>query len=532
MSNDNFFGRQECLKILEKRVSGLKEGYRQNIAIIGDEQVGKTSLVFKFLSKFYDPRIIPAYLEVRPEPAASFIRRSINTLLYSFLSSNGSAVNEDLNSLTEKSLRYIPKSIEKVKAILQSLEKRGTKKDRLFTELFSLPESIHQESGKSFVIILDEFHNLEHIGIKYLYEQWSKLLLSQKNTMFIIVSSMKFKTKMLLSKELSLLFGNFEVLAIEPFDIKTSGEYLSQKIGPLDSAPGLKDFIVHFTGGCPLYLEIISRAVKQSGQDELPQIIESLIFDSCGILNQRFSNYIKRFTDLSHNNDCISILYLISNGRNRIKDIAHILHKQQSRLSLRINHLVELDTITRSGDFLRINDRLFSLWIKFAYQEKLHPLSFGAKKQNSLFRDYIKERLEEFRINAQKPLIQQITELLYLFEDEVIQVEAKRIRLSHFKEIKPLEFKNNSLRNGILGRSNDSLWIMGVKRDLLTEEDVAVFAKECKRYRHKLQRKIIVTLRDIDSNTRLRALEEKIWTWDTDRLNQILDLFSRPCVIT
>ena len=33
----------------------------------------------------------------------------------------------------------------------------------------------------------------------------------------VIVSSMKFKTKTILAKHLSLLFGNFETVAVDPF---------------------------------------------------------------------------------------------------------------------------------------------------------------------------------------------------------------------------------------------------------------------------------------------------------------------------
>ena len=72
---------------------------------------------------------------------------------------------------------------------------------------------------------------------------------------------------------------------------------------------------------------------------------------------------------------------------------------------------------------------------------------------------------------------------------------------------------------------------MAIKSDALTEQDIAEFAKECKRYHHKSQRKIMVTLKEVDPNARLRALEEKIWTWDLNSLNQILDLFSKPRVI-
>ena len=83
----------------------------------------------------------------------------------------------------------------------------------------------------------------------------------------------------------------------------------------------------------------------------------------------------------------------------------------------------------------------------------------------------------------------------------------------------------------MLGRSSDALWIMAIKSDALTEQDITDFSQECKRYHHKSPRKIMFTLKDVDPNARLRALEEKIWTWDLNSLNQILDLFSKHRVI-
>jgi hypothetical protein len=235
--------------------------------------------------------------------------------------------------------------------------------------------------------------------------------------------------------------------------------------------------------------------------------------------------------DLPSSGEYISILYLIASGRNKIRDIAHILRKTKKELTLRINRLIELDTITRSADFLKINDRVFGFWIKSVYQEKLHSLTFDLKDQKAKFRYNIEDMVEEFFLNARKPIIDRILEVLQLFENEMVQMERKKIRLNHFREIRPLEFNYKNLRDGLICRSNDSLWIMAFKRDMLTEEDITDFAKECKKYRHKPQRKIIVALQDIDMNTRLRALEEKIWTWDISNLNLILDLYSKPWVI-
>jgi len=529
MIKDNFFDRKQYLDILEKRIGGLRYGYRQNLAIIGDELVGKTSIIFKFLNKFYDNHIIILYLEIKPESLNSFAKRFIGVLLYNFLINSAIPLEENLDFLIKKSGKFIPKTTEKIRFILGALDRRV--KNNIFTELLSLCEIFNNETGKLCVVILDEFQHLENLGIKNLYREWSKLLILQKNTMYIIISSMKFKTKTTLSKNLSLLFGNFELILVEPFDTKTSEEYLRHKLHGLNINTGLKNFIVHFTGGYPFYLEVISDALLNSNPTNLIDILENLLFLPSGILNQRFSNYLKCFLGSPYSNDYISILYLISSGHNKLKDTAHILHKTIKELIQRITHLLELDVVTRSGDFLKINDRVFGFWLRFVYQGKLHSLTFDAKSQKSLFRENIEGLIQEFLFNAQKPMIERMTELLRLFEDEVIQIEKKRLRLTHFREIKPVEFNQRSLKEGLIGRSHDSLWIMAFKYDALTEDDIAEFAKECKKYRHKLQKKIIVAFQDIEANARLRALEEKVLTWDVNNVNQILDLFSKPRVI-
>ena len=318
MIKESFFDRKSYLEILEKRANGLLEGYHQNLAIIGDELVGKTSIIYKFLDKFYDNRIVMLYLEIRPESLLSFVRRFIGVLLFNFLSNSGMPLKEDLEYLIKKSESYIPKTIEKIKLILAAADMRKT--SNIYTELLSLCETLHQETGKFVVVIFDEFHNLENTGIKNLYRDWSKLLITQKSTMYIIISSMKFKAKSILAKNLSLLFGNFEVINVEPFDIKTSEEYLKEKLCGLNINASIKDFLVHFTGGYPLYLEVIAEAMLGAAESELTDLLENLLFDASGILNQRFSNYIKRFLDSGYSNDYLTILYLISSGRNKIKN--------------------------------------------------------------------------------------------------------------------------------------------------------------------------------------------------------------------
>ncbi|MCX5710686.1 MAG: ATP-binding protein [Candidatus Omnitrophica bacterium] len=441
MIKESFFDRINYLELLEKRIKHLKDGYRQNVAITGDEMVGKTSIIFKLLNKFSDTAIIMIYLEVRPESANAFIKRFIGSLLYNFLSNSGIPIREDLDFLILKSRRYIPRTVEKIEAILAAVEKR--KKGNNFSELLSLCDSIYSETGKSCVVIFDEFHHIESLGFDNLYRDWSRLLITQKNTLYIIISSARFKASSILSKNLALLFGNFEVINVEPFDTRSSEMYLEQRLSGIKIDKGLKNFIVNFTGGFPFYLEIICEALTKPTQEHLADILENMLFANSGALNQKFSSYIKRYLERPFGNDFISILHMIANGRNKIKDIAHILKKTRKDLAMRINHLLETDAINKNGDFLRINDRVFSFWLKFVYQEKSQSLTFNAENQKAKFRNNIEDMIEDFLMNAQKPLTQRLSEVLRLFEDESLQVERKKVRLNQFREIKQLEFSGS-----------------------------------------------------------------------------------------
>src|SRR3990167_4337834 len=83
---DDFFGRQEIIDLLVKRASALKSGYRQNVAIIGHQQLGKTSVLRQFLHVFHDPQILPIYVEIKFQALDYFIDQFARALLYQYLS--------------------------------------------------------------------------------------------------------------------------------------------------------------------------------------------------------------------------------------------------------------------------------------------------------------------------------------------------------------------------------------------------------------------------------------------------------------
>lgn len=539
MNKTDFWGRESCLKVLKKRVQALKEGYRQNIAIIGDKDIGKTSIILNFLNSFSDPLILPLYLELRPEfTTEQFVRKFIGVLLYNFLENSDISRNENLDYLISKANSFIPKTTNEIKEILNSLKRKGRTRGRenIFVQLLTLCDILNSETQKRCVIIFDEFHYLGSVGINRIYKQFSKMLMIQKNVLYIILSSARFRAKKILSSHLDLLFGNFEVIEIQPFDLKTTKEFLMNRLGHLQIQSCLVDFLIHFTGGLPLYLKIfadsLSSIAEPISKEKLAEIIQDLIFVESGILNQRFNNYLGLLQNFKVASDYQALLYLIAEGQNRVKEIAAKLHKPRAQILSRLNTLLEYDIISKSGDFFLINDRVFGFWLKFVHREKSASLTFDTEEQKRNFRTTIEDKIDQFISANQKSVLERAMELLQHFENTSIQLRTKRIRLAHFQEVKTLNFTRCRLNEGLLGRSKQSLWIMAIKPGDLTEEDIVDFSKQCHRLRYaKPQKKIIITSSDIDTTVRLKAMEEKILTWNLEDLNLILDLYNEPRVV-
>ena len=541
MDKPDFFDRAIYLETLEKRVKAIKEGYRQNIAIIGDRDIGKSLLILHFLNHFNDPMILPLYLELRPEyTQEQFVRKFIGVLLYNFLENSNIERNEDINLLISKTDRFIPRTVEAIRIILNSLKRKKKNKNRfrenIFVQLLSLCDILNSETEKRLLVIFDEFQHLATLGVGQIYKQFAKMLMIQKNVMYVILSSAKFKAKRILSSHLALLFGNFEKIEMEPFDLKTSEKFLNNRLGHLQIEKSLVDFLIHFTGGCPLYLKIITDSLLRVSipitKEKLAEIIQDLLFVESGILNQRFNNYLGLLANFKLAQDYQALLYLIADGQNKLRDISTSLHKPKIQIISRLNLLLEYDIISKSGDFFAICDRVFSFWLRFVYREKSASLTFNTEEQKKNFRIKIEEQIDQFIFANRRSVLEITMDLLRLFENELVQMRAKKIRLVHFQEVKPFTFIRSRLNEGILGRSKDILWIMAIKSSALTEEDITDFTKQCQRLHYtKPQRKVIITNYNVGTNVRLKAMEEKVLTWNLDDLNLILDLYNKPRII-
>jgi len=537
---EQFIGREDVIKLVSKRLSDLREGYRQNIAIIGNELTGKSWIIKSIFDNFSDSQIIPLYFDLSQPTINIFIHRFFSTLLFSFLKTKNVVLpKENLARLIEESKPFIPKTISKIQNISS-----GITRDKIdtatFREVISLPESISQETRQKVVVIFDEFQNLDSLKIRSVFQELGKKIMTQKEIMYLVSSSSKTKAKKIIQDELSLLFGNFEIIELDNFDTKTSNILIKNRLKNILMSQDMSNFLINFTAGHPFYLDKITQYIHQKSILMESNIVtpfvficslEDIMFDNWGVLNLRFQNYIDLLT--KNKSDTLNILLLIAQGKNRIKDLSNMLHKTYRDINQKLSRLIEAKIVSRSGSFYNIEDRVFNFWLNFVYLEKLNNLSQNYDDQVISFRKKIEQSLIEFIEMSKKDIEQRLYELFILFSNDSVQLGRNKISLSRFKEVKPLNFDGRYIKRGFFCQSDEECWLIGFKKGDITEDAVSEFIRESRNVQNKNKslRRLIIGLDKTEINARLLAKEEKINTWDIDLLNSLLDIYGRPRLI-
>src|SRR3989338_2857093 len=103
---NNFFARKSILDLLKRRVIDLKEGYRQNIAFLGDRFIGKSSLLHKFIFDLDDEAIIPIYLDLDHKNLQYFFSKFVGTILYNFSKTKRLTPHTDIHLLMESTKKF------------------------------------------------------------------------------------------------------------------------------------------------------------------------------------------------------------------------------------------------------------------------------------------------------------------------------------------------------------------------------------------------------------------------------------------
>ncbi len=536
----NFFGRTYYLDLLKKRVVDLKDGYRQNIAFLGNQYVGKSTILHSFLSNLDDEAILPVYLDLENKDFDYFFSKFTGSLLYNFSKNARLPLYDDLNFLLESTKQSIPHTVDVIKRVRVDFLK-GKFLD-CFSGLLTLPEIFTNETGKFCILIFDEFQNLEEFAIPNVFQYLGKKIMTQKRCFYIMSSSYPGMAKKILAEKLSLLFGNFEIVNVEAFDLKSSQQFIACNLKDQRIGVQLQSFLTDFTGGHPLYLNLICRelislsAIHKQNEIYMPllsQAVENTIFDRWGVISRHFELIINDLCNGKGNRIISSILMSISNGKHKIDELLSDVGVKKLQMTQKINRLLELGITVKNGNFYYFKDKLFKYWIKYIYQKRLKDVELAPDKQERQFKEEFNACVEGFKVTSRKDFASRIVELLRCFDNEAFDLNGRKYKLPLFREITPFKLKNeNSMYVDVIKASTPgAVWFIVTKKENFNENDVNIILEESKKMKQKPTRCVIVSLTCIDEHTRVKALQERFWIWDEKELNTLLTLFDKPCIL-
>lgn len=536
---NNFFGREEIVELLAKRAKALKSGYRQNIAIIGHQQLGKTSILRHFLHTFNDPDVLSIYVEIKLQALDYFVEQFIRSLLYQCLDSHeGITPNDSLAKLSLAANSKIPETVRRINEIISLLKHRHA--EEAYSCLFELTSSIKKETGKNCIVILDEFHRLGEFGVRNAFSDFGKRIMVQKETMYLISSSSFSASKKILAEKLSLLFGNFERIYLEPFNFSTSFAFIQSKLSPLKISEALQYFLVTFTDGQPFFLETIVTRVREAAlanhEDEISistitQALQKLLFESQGVLNQYFVNLMHPWAKAQNRGSHILILTELAKGRNKLKDIAAAINRSQRETAKQLSDLLENELILKTGVFYRFHNKIFKFWLREVYEKReLSLLGVVAKAED--FRGRMEEAIRESDELRKLDVSERISALFGSFQNDLVEFGEKKRLLPHFTEIlneAPVSGQPTTSRR-VIAKGHGRCWVCKIVEERATEKEVLDLLRD-PTDKQKTSTKVLITLNGLDDTAMLLAKEKKIFTLGLSPLNLLMDLYGRQSIV-
>lgn len=536
---DRFCGRKEVLDLLKRRVLDLKEGYRQNVALLGERYVGKTLLMQKFLADLDDHATVPVFLDVENKDLFTLYQKMAASLLYHYAKGRRLTLFEDLRLLTESLQHLLPHTVRLIKKIHALLV--HDKQDEAYRELISLPQVFAREADKFCVLFFDEFDTLDAYAIPDVFQDLGKKIMTQKRCLYVVASSRPSVARKILSEKLSLLFGNFEVVLVEPMDSKTCREFIDYQLSGIKIKDPLRNFLIDFSGGYPLYLTLICQELRTlcavHSQDEiysplLLQGVENVLFQPWGALSRHFGILMEWACQGRGNAMVPRLLSALSNRKYKIQELAQHLEIKQNVVSQKLKYFLEHGLVLRNGGFYFLKDKLFRFWIKYVYQKELAVSFDDGSRLNDLFRKELGDSIEHFYTDIHKDLPSRIIELLHCFENESFLINGRRYHLPAFREVMSRRWQMSSGESCdvISASSEDGDWIIVLKPDQIYENDINELLLESKKLGTKPCRCVLISLSEMDESARLKALQERMWIWNEGELNALLNLYDKPYV--
>jgi len=530
VQGNGFFDRQTNLDLMKKRVNGLTKGYRQNVALVGPELIGKSSLLLQLVHELGgDEKIFPIYFEVRDEDLHRFCKRFTAAILYYYFRQEGE-ITEDV---FEKANEKFPRTTERILRIEKLFGKKS--RDQILSSIFDLLPILCEEGGRLCIMILDEFQELGSLNARNPFAILGEKIMAQKEVMYIVASSKVRRANEILSNELALLFGSFEVDKLGPFSVDKGLQFIGKKLDGILMDRACAKFLVSMTNGHPFYLDSFCRAlrnvanersIKEVRRNVVAEVVSREVFNSRSIVYQCMDGFLNHSLN-NHVSQGLEILLAIANGNKKSSQIARIISRSTAQTVRKLEKLVSSGVIMKRGRVYDFCDPLLKWWIKSVYcrrKEAFEPVVEGDGEFD--LQGQIEELIALHIVQEKIGPGERLRRLFSLFRNEVVEIEGKMLKLPKFNNICSRVVRGQDLP--VVACVGKTYWVGDFSKTVVSDRQVRAFLDKLSGFRGKIGRKLLVCLAGIDADAKLLAKEESICLWDLGDLNFVLELYDQP----
>ncbi|MFH1504653.1 MAG: type II secretion system F family protein, partial [Candidatus Omnitrophota bacterium] len=235
------------LEVLEKRIKAFSQGYRQNLALLGDDAQETSYLLENYLLSAKPKDIACLHTTTAYAEKEDFFKIIALSLLRDYLNQNNT-----LDNLINLAGDRLKSTSDFIKNCLKE-EKFS------FLNTLEVINKFINETGRRCMLIIEEFLRLEDIFGKEFYQDFSKFIILQKSCMTVLTASRPTEAQKVLSDKLNLLFGNFENVFLSETTSLNSFAYLKNRLEPVSPSSFFLSFFVDNIGTNSVYYDLLAK---------------------------------------------------------------------------------------------------------------------------------------------------------------------------------------------------------------------------------------------------------------------------------
>lgn len=522
------FGRAELLDRLLRRAVGLTAGYRQNLALLGPPGIGKSTILQRAadLLKRHPP-LLPVVLHVRDgSTMAEFVEQFGSTLLHRYWMDQRPA---DAGTLSFEALArlcqpYLPKTTALL-AQAQARARRG--RTAALTALFEAPGQLRRESGRLCVILLDEFHRLSAWGAGTSYAALSRQVVVQQDTMYILASSAVPEARRILQERLAVLFGHFEVIPVEPFDLATSVRFLTEHAGLTELGLPTAIALADLAEGDPSVLDHMAKVLpagRPATADDVVSALTALLFRPAGALALGCHALLGRLPT-ARRPAVLPVLLAVAQGHHRIGAVSAATGRTTADVTRAIRMLAEHGLVVRRGVFCCVGRRLFRLWLEAVYRLQQGPVHVELPVAEQAFAETVRRWLQQATARAPQQVLETTAEMVRRFQNDLVELHGRRVRLPKL-DVHTLLMPGAP--RAVVGQREAIRWLCVPYPTLVREADAVALLQALRHAAKPWTRRLVIALEGLEVNAKLLLQAHHCWVWELEDLNQLLDLYGVP----